>query len=273
MAKTDYEVGSAKLEDLWYWMEERHAIYERRQAGEPPYWTDDEILQEWKFTNVFRELDKGTIALRKMTPSEAPLDLIVFNTVWYRIFNRYEHATDIGWCETHDELCERMRKKRDSNALIFTSAHMTWAPPDICKVEAYLINTMLPVWRNRHQIVEESSTDLESAFEELCAWKFKGIGPFIAYEIVSDFRWTPLLQDAPDKLTWANIGPGCLRGLERLGLAPTMEILQDLLAKAPDLGRPLELREIEHSLCEFDKYQRVLTGAGRPRGRYQYGSE
>ncbi len=28
---------------------------------------------------------------------------------------------------------------------------------------------------------------------------------------------------------------------------------------------PLELREIEHSLCEFDKYERVRLGEGKPK--------
>ena len=31
----------------------------------------------------------------------------------------------------------------------------------------------------------------------------------------------------------------------------------------------LEMREIEHSLCEFDKYQRVKHGEGKPRSIYQ----
>ena len=31
----------------------------------------------------------------------------------------------------------------------------------------------------------------------------------------------------------------------------------------------LEMREIEHSLCEFDKYQRVKNGEGKPRSIYQ----
>jgi hypothetical protein len=29
------------------------------------------------------------------------------------------------------------------------------------------------------------------------------------------------------------------------------------------------MREIEHSLCEFDKYMRVKRGEGRPRSKYQ----
>ncbi len=31
----------------------------------------------------------------------------------------------------------------------------------------------------------------------------------------------------------------------------------------------LELRDIEHSLCEFDKYERVRLGEGRPRSMYK----
>ena len=30
-----------------------------------------------------------------------------------------------------------------------------------------------------------------------------------------------------------------------------------------------EMRDVEHTLCEFDKYERVRTGEGRPRGVYR----
>jgi hypothetical protein len=29
------------------------------------------------------------------------------------------------------------------------------------------------------------------------------------------------------------------------------------------------MREVEHTLCEFDKYERVRTGEGKPRGVYR----
>lgn len=43
---------------------ERHAIYLRRVSGMPRPWTDDPIMQNYKITNVFRELDKTTVHLR-----------------------------------------------------------------------------------------------------------------------------------------------------------------------------------------------------------------
>jgi hypothetical protein len=36
----------------------------------------------------------------------------------------------------------------------------------------------------------------------------------------------------------------------------------------PEWFPKLEMRDIEHSLCEFDKYERARLGHGKPRSRY-----
>jgi hypothetical protein len=102
-----------------------------------------------------------------------------------------------------------------------------------------------------------------------------GVGNFMAYEIVTDLRHTRVLCDATDTMTWANVGPGALRGLRRLdahvrpsGGVARMKYLLDVSPEhLPGVPR-LELRDIEHSLCEFDKYCRVKFGEGRPRSKY-----
>jgi len=43
---------------LRYWTKERDAIYTARREGKPSPWTTDHILRAYKFTNVFRELDR-----------------------------------------------------------------------------------------------------------------------------------------------------------------------------------------------------------------------
>tara|TARA_R100000656_G_scaffold114835_1_gene87334 strand:- start:114 stop:518 length:405 start_codon:yes stop_codon:yes gene_type:complete len=113
------------------------------------------------------------------------------------------------------------------------------------------------------------------------------MGPFMAYEVVTDLRHTYLLEDAEDRLTWANAGPGAMRGLNRLTgreldfckrSHPWNEEMQLLysvaMEKLPDWIKealhPYELREIEGGLCEFDKYSRTLKGEGRPRSIYKY---
>jgi hypothetical protein len=81
-------------------------------------------------------------------------------------------------------------------------------------------------------------------------------------------------------MTWANMGPGAQRGLRRLGLpcknqADGVESMRYLLAVSQPLYGPkghhvppLEMRDIEHSLCEFDKYCRVKFGEGEPRSKF-----
>jgi hypothetical protein len=44
-----------------YWQEEREIIrLQKEESNLPPPWTDDPILQEFKFCQVFREDDRTT---------------------------------------------------------------------------------------------------------------------------------------------------------------------------------------------------------------------
>lgn len=60
---------------------------------------------------------------------------------------------------------------------------------------------------------------------------FYGLGAFMAYEIVTDLRHTKLLDRAPDINTWANPGPGALRGAA-LMIRPANRVRKGRLEKA-----------------------------------------
>lgn len=316
MTRRDFEEGHASIADFFYWINERHNIYRARERGEEWPWTQDPILQEFKFTNVFRELDAGTLALREMIEEYRrwcsaeclPVDesLILWNIFWYRLFNRADHA---AFHHSPRQLMAVLRKKADQGEKIFTSAHMTWGPDDPRgKMEAYF-DVIEEFYDRRQNELSHVDDTLQGVFDNLIRWR--GVGPFIAYEMACDLRFE-LKRCWQDTLSWANIGPGCARGLKRLGLPRTLDSLTWLYYVAENylpLQRVLrpkdldwsyhadhqlslqnhlvrhhvgwarfnelkprwplfELREIEHSLCEFDKYQRVKTGAGRPRQRF-----
>ena len=90
MGKQDIEFGHATIEEYFWWINERQRIYLKKSSGELKPWTEDEILQSWAFTNAFRQLDEGTRVLREDIlegHKDEPLDLIVFNICWYRLFN------------------------------------------------------------------------------------------------------------------------------------------------------------------------------------------
>jgi len=42
----------------WYFASARQRAFERRVSGQPPPWTDDDILRGYKFCNVFRAADR-----------------------------------------------------------------------------------------------------------------------------------------------------------------------------------------------------------------------
>lgn len=323
MSKGEFEIGSSTVKDFFYWINERTSIWKKRfiENQEKP-WSDDPIFQQYKFTNAYRQLDRGTIALTRMikpyveelrarynqnygdtpppkhiennedqwdTQAERETDLeklIIWNIMWYRYFNLDIHAEKFGWCDSYTKLHDYITDLEVSGDRIFTSAHMTTGCPGEEKSISYL-RACKEAWDDAHVVITsclEVGT-LYSAFETLK--QFYMVGPFISYEIVCDLRFTPLLENAPDILTWANVGPGAKRGLMRLGMEPTVESmikLWDLATKiqvpfdndAEMLSTdhrwvpwPFELREIEHSLCEFDKYIRAKSGQGRPRCKYK----
>ena len=83
-------------------------------------------------------------------------------------------------------------------------------------------------------------------------------------------------------MTWANPGPGAKRGLNRIHGRPVdkhlkndinISEMQVLLELSQEWLYPqvpsLEMRDIEHTLCEFDKYERVRKGEGKPRSIYK----
>lgn len=265
---------------FWYWVNERHAIYVRRSEGAPKPWTEDPILQTYKFTNVFRQLDRGTVWLTDnfIGPhADDDTALLMFNIGWYRLFNWTGTGDLIGW-QTNwrpKTVTKRLKSAEAKGDQIFTGAHIVWSEGGIPKIDG-IIQQCNELWRKRVYLVSIAryTRTLRGTFDELT--QIRGIGSFIAYEIVSDLRHTRLLTDARDINTWANVGPGAMRGLRRLDPKITpkeaLPAMIGLLARSrtstlshvPDM----ELRDIEHSLCEFDKFCRIKFGEGKTRSRY-----
>jgi hypothetical protein len=77
-----------RVEAFFAYARERHSIYLKRLAGDPWPWTSDPILQQYRFTNVFRELDKTTQWFKKNVREPLRNDPSVFlATVIFRWFN------------------------------------------------------------------------------------------------------------------------------------------------------------------------------------------
>lgn len=261
------ELHSAPELLFWYWIQERHSIFLKRQRGESKPWTEDPILQNYKFLNPFRENDRGTVWLREnflIPHREDSLELLAFNICWYRMFNWIGTGELLGWqIKWNSEEIKRILNIQEKWGLsIFTNAYVVRSEQGIPKIDS-IVSTCNHLWENRYDLVGHEK--LETVFQIL----IKFISPFMSYEIVTDMRHTRLLETATDINTFSNAGPGALRGLKRLGLSienPLDSMIWLLNRDRTFLN--LELRDIEHSLCEWDKYCRVKFGEGKPRFKF-----
>jgi len=287
----------------WYWhfINERHAIYVRRSRGDSWPWTEDEILMTYKFTNVFRELDTGTIWCREnIREPYAMHPELFFNIAMYRLYNYWPSAQEImdkiGFVEKLSQLNKvagLMYKRQARGERVFTGAHMITGTLGGNKIHQVFELCLGDLWNNRKELEPHPEDNLQLAFNRLNK-NCPGYGPFISYEVITDLRHTRYLEKASDVYIWANPGPGAKRGVCRLlGLkvstAEGGKASRDVQAEYPnDLGYitymqelvktqddrkaryvpRMEMRDVEHSLCEWDKYERARNGEGRPRSRY-----
>ena len=306
-------------EPLWYWMTEREKIRQNRMAGIRPPFTQDVILQTFKFCNVFREHDRVTTWIREniREPYDKHPNLFVMLGM-ARIYNLPEtlQALIDGGPETWPVISRAFdsravtkltQERKDQGRKIYTGAYMISAPSSPSNLwfgqskQAYIAEGVVGgLFARRRDCPFRHSSDSPLPLEGAWSWmrtnKLLGWGPFMSYELVTDARWTSLLRCSPNIDSWANAGPGAIRGLRRLlredgrlrgvpsptvSRAEALPLMQRLLEEAPrNLPRwfpRLEMRDIQHSLCEVDKYLRVKHGEGRPRSMFHgaawYGKE
>ena len=272
-----------QLDRFFSYINERHAIYIRRQAGVKPFWTEDKILQTYSFCNVFRELDTVTIWLRENWKEPyADHPNLPFAMSVARQINWPDTLQEIGFPEewNPDRVKDIMQGRMDRGEKVYTGAYMLTGTLGGTKVEQTIDKILTPLYENQPEIHPDS---LQKTWSEYLP--YAGFSGFMAYEVVTDLRHTKYLGNARDIYTWANPGPGAKRGLNRINgreltWSPNREPdrwnreMKDLLDRSPGYLQGhidvLEMRDIEHCLCEFDKYERVRLGQGKPRAKYKY---
>lgn len=273
---------------LLRFMKERHAIYLRREKGLPWPWTKSEAMQQVYLTNVYRELDKVTIWVRKhIREPYADNENLWFMLVIARLLNLPEALEDLmengAWPEEQwsQEAFQSVLEGRQKAGLSnYSAAYVTWGGHEKGQPKWMLHGTNLSLmWKGRAQIERRLHNTLEEAWRELTRWTC--IGGFTAYEIVSDLRHTRYLRNAPDVNEWAHAGPGCKRGLNwAFGRDPNanmndtqalyeLQYVFERISEQWPFDPPLEMREIEHSLCEFSKLMAWSRNGKRPKRWYR----
>lgn len=302
-----------RVADFFAYTRKRHQIYISRQQGKPGPWTTDPILERFRFTCVFRELDRTTQWIRHNIRDglrdrpECLLAMVVAR--WFNrietlevIFNQMalplEGTVRSPWeffLETGDTYWMRAGLLSAlPDGPYVTGSYMIRSPTGASKLDG-MLDLCRQFWHNSGWRAVGSymlHNPGEITMEGFTWWlrRSPGQGPFLAYEVACDLQHTDFLARAPDVMTWANVGPGCLRGLNRisgrtrllprkpshkyradLSEADALREMSQLLRLSgessnwPRSWQSWDMRTVEHNLCEFDKYERVRTGEGVPR--------
>jgi hypothetical protein len=236
---------------------------------------------------VFRELDKVTVWIRENWKEPyADHPNLPFAMAMARQINWPETLEELGFPEhwNPERIKAIMQGRMNRKEKVYTGAYMLTGTLGGTKVEQTIDKILTPLYENPPPIHHNS---LQNTWAEYLP--YAGFSGFMAYEVVTDLRHTKYLDKAEDIMTWANAGPGAKRGLNRIHGRPLEqsiktdqlnEEMKDLLdisgevANTLDPSVPdLEMREIEHCLCEYDKYERVRLGEGRPRAKFKYKGE
>ncbi|KAF8450433.1 hypothetical protein L210DRAFT_289907 [Boletus edulis BED1] len=279
----EYRLTQA-FDTFWRWAGERHAIDEKRRAGLPSPWSTDPILASNKFCNAFRVLDRVSqyivaevIEKGPQRREEVTFRVLLFST--YTSIRTYEtlrkNIQPFTWQAYKRANYERvLRDLYNKGTAIYTGAYQKPAP-ELGFAENFMNHlAFLEVLMRELPAQLRDAKYLADIFEYLLT--YKSMGDFTAYQLVLNLSYSDVIHFCEHD--FVVIGLGSRRGLQRcfrdaiprsveVDIVRWMQITQHehfdrLGIKFNGLGPnglPMMLCDIEHALCELDKYIRQCT--------------
>lgn len=298
-----------RSEAFFDYLREREAIRLRKEADrialenfedpQGPPWTKDPILREYKFTNVRRHHDKTSAKLREMFYDEHFHDdrrSILMNCALYRYFGTWEFAEVVGWQDydnfDFDSIKEIARERLSNRERVFTGAYVITNQGISAPKQEVVVDYFLKGLHSATPSILEKAASSQSWCEAAKLMKpipgFGGTG-FMTKEVLLDTTYTGFWNSMvandedgrfsypEDWLEWTPVGPGALRGAARILGDDSAKPLKNeqafgiimVLYSEQNLNFKLSPTDIQFGLCEFDKYERVRLGQGRPRSKYK----
>jgi hypothetical protein len=289
----------ASREHLGAFCRLRQAAYEEWRFTGGLHRSSDPVIAGNHFTNIFRELDPGTVLARRLLARHMPADTrsALWTAVAYRLTNRREiweafhHETEVWPTPANEDewlqFCESARSRGDR---VFTGRHLTVGWPrynralqDVRHLEDGWVADAFKSARDfSHKILE-----------------VHGVGPFFAWQVTADLMMSGHLEPDPHHVV---LGPGAkfaLRwivdgrsfgdvfnaagrrvvaaGTGHMRDVPAYNAIMDLWSDQRTWLHPwvetsrgrlrpaLTLVDLEHALCEYGRWG--VLHARRQRGR------
>jgi len=280
------------FEMYWQFAFKRQEIFHKRVAGEQSPWTEDVILQTYRFTNVYRAADRVSQFLIRhvIYDGERSAEEVFFRTILFKLFNRIETWTllqdrlgPLSWkafrFERYDTVLEGALRAGQS---VYSSAYIMPNPPFGARRKhanhLLLLSQMMKAGVPAKIVAAKS---LREVFVILRS--FPSIGDFLAFQYAVDLNYSVLTSFT--EMDFVVAGPGARSGIRKAFVGPVAlsdeEVIREITEAADRefeergfpfrtlWGRPLQLVDCQNLFCEIDKYTRraypQVVGNGRTR--------
>jgi hypothetical protein len=268
----------------WRFAAERQRIFFRRLNNTGEKLTADPVMTNFKFTNAYRASDRVSQYLIRnvIYREDLPTDEynVFFRIILFKLFNKIEtwqYLEDavgpLVWDEFSFDRYDRFLSRRlaagdriYSAAYIMPSGESSFGHKlkhqNHLRMIEYLLHGDYPARLS-------DCTGMADAFALLRTVPF--LGPFLAYQYVTDLNYSRLTSFGEDEFVMA--GPGaldgihkCFVGADRVNSADIIRFMwehQDQYFDNLEIeflslwGRPLQLIDCQNIFCEISKYARV----------------
>jgi hypothetical protein len=275
---------STEIYDLyWRFAAERQAILFRRLEGAPYPWTDDVILQTYRFTNAYRASDRvSQFLIKQVIYREAysqDSKEVLFRVLLFKLFNKEatwqlleSRLGPLTWQSFSFARYDRILGATiGQGTRIYSAAYII--PPvglDQSGVKhrghLRLIELML---KGDLASRLQDSRDLREVF--LLLKGYPSLGDFLAFQLAIDLNYSPLINH--EEAEFVVPGPGARDGLAKTfpnASAADAEALIAHMAERQEAefarlnlkfrslwGRRLQLIDCQNLFCELSKYTRI----------------
>ena len=276
---------SQVYESYWRFAAERQAIFVKRASGQKPPWTEDAVLNTYKFTNAYRASDRVSqylirhVIYREDLPNTARE--VFFRILLFKLFNKIETwellTQAFGSITFEDYRFDHydavLQRALRIGRRIYSPAYIM--PPGkhaFGRVAKHQNNLLLLERMIQDSLPERlaQTRNMRQGFEQLRS--YPTIGDFLAYQFVTDINYSEITNFS--EMEYVVPGPGARDGLRKCIVDTGGLTDPDLIRLVADLqeheferlgldfqslwGRRLQLIDCQNLFCEVDKYARVV---------------
>jgi len=275
------EIREEAYRKYWEFAAKRQDIFFKRFYGEPRPWTDDPILNNFKFCNVYRASDRVSQFMIKnvIYNGNQSEEEIIFRILLFKLFNKIETWEYL--LESFGEITFKafnfagynkvLEQRLLAGVPIYSNAYIS------CATKAYGYDrkhenhlALLDDMFNKGCIVSKIITakHFKEIFDLLRQYPL--IGDFMAYQLMTDINYSNVINFNENDFTI--VGPGSMRGINKCFKSRNGKsyeyIIEWMTAHQEEefknyglsfkslWGRPLHNIDCQGLFCETDKYCR-----------------